>query len=328
MPSEEDVVVEEFSSEDLVVPLSPPADRPLERTDLRSSGRTPPSRPVPIPPGRTEEDFPFLFQKKEQAMQSNMTPSDRLRTVRAKNQFRMSVMLHKPLEPSAPPVVSDAVVSPRLTESDSLPVSPRVSMMSPRIGKVSKSERVKDVLARVAGLQKENPSNWSTMPAPVAPSVQRQIDEAVAGRGDWYALVEGLDVPMLWMLAASLLASFPNKDVLLTPTLRDLFVTFAREENPIHRRLSFHSLIYSLPEQNSQLLNAVLAALKTLSTSQLHLVARLMGPLMGDDVVVEALTSEFPLNGDFDGVLTILERNHWVGSVSRNALLNVVFNEA
>jgi hypothetical protein len=330
IPTEEEVVVEEFSSDDSAAPpLSPPP------SSLRRSA---PNRPVPIPPGKTEEDFSFLF-KKEPVITS---PSERLRTVRAKNKVRMSVMLHKPLEAD----VKDTIVSPRAGGQDG-EVSPRMSMVSPRMssrGKLSKSERVKDVMARVAALQQENVAAWNDLPVPVAPAVQREIDEAVAGRGDWYELVEGekgkkncevfsswfagLDVPTLWLLVAGLLRSFPNKDVLLTPTLRELFVAAAADESSIHRRLSFHALFFSLPEQNSQLLTAVLAALKSLSVPQLHLVSRLVGPLMGGEAVVEALTSEFPLNGDFCGVLTIMERNHWVSTVSRDALLHVVFNEA
>jgi hypothetical protein len=235
---------------------------------MSSPARQAPQRAVPIPPGKTEEDFSFLIKVKQTA-----SPSELIKTVKAKNQLRMSVLIPKPIIEHAvsvpiiiPPLISFPNGVPQLPSDDSL-LSPRgfsSPLLSPRVtpgGKKSKSDRVKDVLARIA--QQEHA--WVAFDGPAAVR-QRIIDDfVVSDRGDW-VIVDALSSTELLWLAHALLCSFP-RDVLLTPAFRDLFVDAAKEENDTSRKLSFHSLYFSLPANHVELLSSVLKALKGKKTN-------------------------------------------------------------
>ncbi len=169
---------------------------------------------------------------------------------------------------------------------------------------------------------------WTQLSPPPPPAVMEQIVELVAGREQWSAVDDWEMVPAhLLYLAKAFLASFP-RDVLLTPVLKDLFVSAALVEDQRRRRLSFFSLYSSLPAQHEVLLRSVLEALGRLDAAQLGQAAELFASVMGSAKVVERLTEDFALviKGDFEGELTFDAKSHLLTSTSRGGIIDLLLD--
>jgi hypothetical protein len=310
--------------------------------DHPTAGLSPPSstsrpdRPVPLPPGKTADDFWFLFGTPQATQLA--TPVARLAAAKENQTRRMSVMNIQPLlhlpspaakKPEAVPAIVAVAVTPSPRNVSPRDKTPRPSvdgLLSPRSERKTgfyKTERLMDVLCRIADAEHE----WTTLLA--APDVvMAEIAELVAGRAVWEKVDQLEQQPSyLLRLAEAFLASFP-RDVLLTSVLRDFFVGAAAVEDERRRRLSFFALYNALPQQHEELLRALLVGLGRLNDGQLAQAAILFGGAMGGKEVVRRLVRDFPVicSGSLGGEIVFDVRTHLLVAASARAVVDVLLD--